>query len=363
MELIVRAKPIHFRIISGGMECSSIEDLLLHFDRKNVSDTINDGRLTKWLRNIKENDIADKISEIHYVDLFNRKDLLTVIGILTNEDFSEIESDIQLVETLDSGISRELAISIIKDNLSTDESILMYAFNKHRELIDDVKRAFSIFERSDNQELMWIYANALIVNGTVKEKQKGINIAEALASVGYEQACAYIRNNKNKIETVKNNGISDLVRSFIGNSPQEWKSKREIIQKRLSREIKAESYTPAEKEALQLCIFMTKCLNCVNMHQLQTTLLSNKKTFGHLQKVFEFFNIYTTEINGWEIAKKRYKALAFKPASVRAIELSRKRPRDIIPTNTASIRMPINPDPGEYITFMHGFLTNVSDFL
>lgn len=64
MNLKPTPKPIRIRIKSAGEEHSSLDSLRLHFIFDDILPLIKDGRFSRWLRQIAQNDIADQIDSI-----------------------------------------------------------------------------------------------------------------------------------------------------------------------------------------------------------------------------------------------------------------------------------------------------------
>lgn len=64
MNLKPTPKPIRIRIKSAGEEHSSLDSLRLHFKFDDILPLVKDGRFSRWLRQISQNDIADQIDSI-----------------------------------------------------------------------------------------------------------------------------------------------------------------------------------------------------------------------------------------------------------------------------------------------------------
>ena len=74
MKYINNSKPIRFRLIVGGEECSSVEDVKSNFDFNDLYKNFKDGKLTKWLSQIGETDLLKKIKKIEGI---SKTDMLT----------------------------------------------------------------------------------------------------------------------------------------------------------------------------------------------------------------------------------------------------------------------------------------------
>lgn len=55
-------KPVNIRIVSNGVQCADLKMLKENFCISDIKDVL-DGRLVNWLKNIGENDLADRVKE------------------------------------------------------------------------------------------------------------------------------------------------------------------------------------------------------------------------------------------------------------------------------------------------------------
>ncbi|MDE6042770.1 MAG: hypothetical protein K2G07_04390 [Muribaculaceae bacterium] len=86
MKLIAKAKPVRIRIKSGNEEHISLDSLRKNFVWADVSQLF-DGRLSKWLKRINKDAIAERLSELENPDL-NKID---VYNILFQTDFHDLK--------------------------------------------------------------------------------------------------------------------------------------------------------------------------------------------------------------------------------------------------------------------------------
>lgn len=61
MKLEPKAKPVKIRIKSGGEEHSSLDSLMDKFSVEDLLPLQKDGRLTRWLKQLKKDDLAEKV--------------------------------------------------------------------------------------------------------------------------------------------------------------------------------------------------------------------------------------------------------------------------------------------------------------
>lgn len=76
--------------MSGGKEHSSIDSLRRHFDIDDVK-MLLDGRLSRWLRQQGENDLAASVSEISCEALDSKEGCVKFIKIFFGEDLFDKE--------------------------------------------------------------------------------------------------------------------------------------------------------------------------------------------------------------------------------------------------------------------------------
>ena len=99
MKLIAKAKPVKIRIKSGGEEHTSLDSLKRNF---NISDIVPllDGRLIRWLKQLGENELADKISGFNVSLLNSAQGIIKFLSFFYSNDLNNnnIQSPKDLVE-------------------------------------------------------------------------------------------------------------------------------------------------------------------------------------------------------------------------------------------------------------------------
>lgn len=70
MNLVPTPKPVRIRIKSAGEEHNSLQSLCQHFKYSDLLPLIKDGRFSRWLSQISEGDVAEKLKDLQGEDKF-----------------------------------------------------------------------------------------------------------------------------------------------------------------------------------------------------------------------------------------------------------------------------------------------------
>ncbi len=68
-----KAKPIKFSLLVGGRECRSVEDVKRNFDFDSLYKNFANGNLQKWLKQIGESSLLNRIGDVSSADLLTKK--------------------------------------------------------------------------------------------------------------------------------------------------------------------------------------------------------------------------------------------------------------------------------------------------
>lgn len=74
MKLIPKAKPVRIRILSGGIEHSSLDSLLQNFDIDALLPLYKNGSLVRWLNQIGATDVVNKLGKLKITDFSSLTD-------------------------------------------------------------------------------------------------------------------------------------------------------------------------------------------------------------------------------------------------------------------------------------------------
>lgn len=385
MDIKAKAKPVRFRIVSGGVECTSLDDLRAHFDLKSVADTINDGRLEKWLNYIKEFDFAKQVKEIGKFDPFDMEMSLRVLSLFTGVEYGRenFNSDIEYIEFLDNDKNTSgFALNLIKESMRKDVDVLLYAYHNHAELITDVHECFESLLNTPTDwpqstlekypEVLWCYGKELADSGNISDKKKGKSFIEKAAKMGVDEAVSYKKNHQEAsgalfVSESRKSMVSEIIREVLGIERTFWVA-RFNISRMFNVYAKNMSYSQAERDLFEICRICDSLKEKPTWKLKRQKLelgckLCNKNCYRH---ILDFLIIYLSEKEGWDgsdgaIAK--YKHLSFMPAQERAKDLSRKSAKCYITTRTnKKIQMPLCPSLSEINFFIYDLLFNILDF-
>ncbi len=124
MKYINKSKRIRFRLIVGGEECFSVEDVKSNFDFNDLYKNFKDGKLTKWLSQIGEDDLHEEIEGISENDVLTQK--ICLYNLFAPQKLSSDSSNI--------GTVKELA----DKGLVTLDDIVGTTYKKSNEILEAV---------------------------------------------------------------------------------------------------------------------------------------------------------------------------------------------------------------------------------
>lgn len=376
MDIIAKAKPVRFRIVSGGVECTSLDDLRTHFDLKSVADTINDGRLEKWLNYIKEFEFAKQVRAIGKFEPSDMKMSLRVLSLFTGREYNRenFMSDIEFIKFLESDKNTSgFAIDLMKESIHKDIDVLLYAYHNHVELITDVHACFEPFLSTSNTEVMWLYGKLLIDSKVKSDVKKGLNYIKEAAKKSNKEANDFLnskeiseidRKLKCEIDEERMPIIQGIIERCLTDSPYYW---TENVKQKLSTYISSLYYTDAEKDVFKLCAELTSLVSCNSIDEYKFCMEKIRPNgFGTMNNVFRFLYLYALEIDTHPSKSiEKYMELNYEPAKQRAIDLKRgvyKRINVLVTKDNKLIKMYTHPNYKNYLCFVHSFLLNLFNF-
>lgn len=378
MDIKAIAKPIRFRIVSGGVECASLDDLRANFDLKSIKETINDGRLVKWLNYIKENDLAEKVRNVGTFDFSdkNRDKYLELLSLLTGIDYSRgNKSDVEYIEFLDNDKNTStFAIDLIKELMDRDVEVFLYAYRNYKELISDERKYFEAFKSSSNRDFIWEYGNVLVYS---HEIEKGLGYIKEAANRGHEEAQEFIKSNKISEIKEKKYGISKdripEIQRIIENClppSSHIRCTEYRYDEKFYMLVSSAEYSKAERDVFRLCSALCKLYYCSRISEIQKCMKDTKKDFNLMNKVFSFLCLYAFEQNtSREESMKQYLELEYEPATQRAkyIESTcshtiNNRTMVLVTTQNKEIKMVDTPKRNKFVDFVWEFLRNLFNF-
>lgn len=157
MKLIPKAKPVKIRIMSGGKEHSSVESLKQHFDIDDVK-MLLDGRLSRWLRQQGENDLAASVSEFSREKLDTKEGCVKFIKIFFGEDLFDKEcSTLFMLASYWDLYKKEYETVwriILQQLLKSDKNAAIALYNKKKAILskEDWRSIFSYLQKSNEND-------------------------------------------------------------------------------------------------------------------------------------------------------------------------------------------------------------------
>lgn len=195
MKLESKAKPVKIRIKSGGEEHSSLDSLKHNFCVSDLIPLQKDGRLSRWLKQLNENELAEKIENIDIKELTQE----SYINFLKSF-FEDLPDDISKIcdfwlessEYKNNGI-RLLQYKLINDNNWNVDQIINLKDKYNKEIvvdwIDVVKKV--IAECHDDNELFRI-GKMFYEDKDVEYNKIGKELLEKLESKGNLEAVDFL---------------------------------------------------------------------------------------------------------------------------------------------------------------------------
>ena len=114
MKIIAKAKPVKIRIKSGGDEHSSLDSLKRNFNIEDIKFLL-DGRLSRWLRQQDEVELAYKVDGFVAKDLENENGTMNFIKLFFSSEFPN--KHISLLDLADSWKNKYKKIANIYINI------------------------------------------------------------------------------------------------------------------------------------------------------------------------------------------------------------------------------------------------------
>lgn len=212
MKLETKAKPVKIRILSGGEEHSSLDSLKKNFCIKDVK-ALMDGRLSRWLKQQNEENLAEEIEKFKPEDLDNHESCLNFIRTLFHKELKEykVDSLYGLAELWykDNSPFRESGLFMFRHLQSShiECAIKVYKSEKYRE--DDWVKIFKAFDEKGQINGEGCY----ILGKLLEPSWNEIKYMLKAAKLQYSEAIDYLKG-KNRFDDVRTKFIKDLIKNF-----------------------------------------------------------------------------------------------------------------------------------------------------
>ena len=118
-----KAKPIKFSLLVGGRECRSVEDVKRNFDLGSLCKNFDNGNLQKWLKQIGESSLLNRIDSLSSADLLTKKVCLCHLFSSDPLPSNEVNED-NVLQLLTKGC---IKFDDLSDNIEIKKSVIKIA--------------------------------------------------------------------------------------------------------------------------------------------------------------------------------------------------------------------------------------------
>ena len=225
MRLIPKAKAVRIRIKSGGEEHSSLDSLKRNFDLSDVR-VLLDGRLSRWLKQQGEHDLASKIESSDKQRLI--KDDLSLCKVFFDTEINNRNSNIHSFADYCIGNKKyeKTGINIIKRLIYQDKNTAKNIYkSSYVDAFSNVSwiSVFSKYENSGDPEILFFLGKLWYEGeGNNKDVYKGKRYIDKAVeehlqvAVEYTQKMKYIEVNKERIRNwIENNWDNKYKRDYL----------------------------------------------------------------------------------------------------------------------------------------------------
>ena len=369
MNIQAKAKPIRFRIVSGGVECSSLYDLKENFKLDDVVNAIKDGRLVKWLISINENEFADKIKPFKDSDFSQESNQLKMISVFSGKDYVpkyyNANPKPEDIKYLDDKYAKDFARKLLVNYWMDDVELLLYAYHHHQGLIPDIQTCFGNFLETQIPEVLWIYGKSVLEDwcrsNNIADIQEGIHYIKKSADLGCQEAGEYLEN-KAIIKIAQDYDaafLKELKQQKIICDPDEFLTDCSKSRIKTYLELNKSGLPGRKHDILELwgfCCVLAKESSMENIRKQFTNTKVPQRKFGSLYPAYEFLQCYALEGDSIESDKERYEKLNYAPARQRANDVLNKTLKTC---NGESIKMLHKPYLANYVKFLYAFIKNL----
>ena len=202
MRIIAKAKPIRIRIKSGGEEHSSLDSLRRNLCVQELWPLIKDHRLSRWLRQLGEVDLAHDIDALSESQLdfstYFKVLLLFLKDDLVGRHVTELYTLFSFWHDCEKRKSKNYD-SLRKYLLSTYEGA-KFIFKQYPEEVSDGEWwvVFSKFENEEDPEFLFEQGKLAFEGFTNFDKDlvRGKKLIEKAAELHYQEAIDFVKSNK-----------------------------------------------------------------------------------------------------------------------------------------------------------------------
>lgn len=205
MRLIAKAKPIRIRIKSGGEEHSSLDSLRQNLCVQDLWPLIKDKRLSRWLRQLGEVDLAHAIDDLSESQL-DFSTYFKVLALFLHDDLvghhaTELYSLFSYWH--DNKMKESKAYSSLRDYLLSQYEGAKFMFRQYFEEVSDSQwwNVFCKFENEEDPQFLFEQGKLAFEGFTQSDGRKfkdivlGKKLIERAANLHYQKAVDFVNSN------------------------------------------------------------------------------------------------------------------------------------------------------------------------
>ena len=236
MRIIAKAKPIQIRIKSGGEEHFSLDSLRQNLNVQDLWPLIQDNRLSRWLRQLGEVDLAHEIDALSESQL-NFSTYFKVLVLFLNDDL--VEHHVTELYTLftfwhDCGKIKSKNYDSLRKYLLSQYEGAKFIFKQYAEEFSDGEwwDVFCKFEKEEDPEFLFKQGKLAFDGFTKsdgsnfdKDLVRGKELIEKAAELHNQEAIDFVKSNKFDVAR-KLAMLTSEAKEKIDNLICRWKSEK-----------------------------------------------------------------------------------------------------------------------------------------
>lgn len=191
MEIIAKAKPIRFTIISNNVECATYTDLVNNFRISDVSKAVKNGSLAKWLKQQGYIDKANSLVEFQDSDFSSLDDKRRLANLITGETHNYYKlKPTDLLRSIEEEVFKwsDIDYDVIKDYAKKHVDFAIAANNNKVLKSTDKIDIFKLHEKTPGGIPLYIIGREYQANTDIPSWYKGYNYILKASQMGCQLA-------------------------------------------------------------------------------------------------------------------------------------------------------------------------------
>lgn len=206
MRFIAKAKPIRIRIKSGGEEHSSLDSLRQNLCVQDLWPLIKDKRLSRWLRQLGEVELAHAIDDLSDSQLDFSTYFKVLVLFLHDDLVGHHVTDLYSLFSYwhDSTMKESKAYSSLRDYLLSQYEGAKFMFKQYSEEVSDSRwwNVFCKFENEEDPQFLFEQGKLAFEGFTKSDRShfdkdivRGKKLIERAANLHYQKAVDFVNSN------------------------------------------------------------------------------------------------------------------------------------------------------------------------